>query len=57
MDTSADLRQALICAECEREADETAIGWRGYFPDMQLVWIAAPDARECLLDVLTQSRV
>jgi hypothetical protein len=24
-------------------------------PDMPLVWIAAPDARECVLDVLSQS--
>ena len=27
------MRQALICAECEREADETAAGWRGYHVD------------------------
>ena len=26
-------------------------------PDMPLVWIAAPEARDCVLDVLTQSRV
>ena len=30
VDESADVRQSLICAECEREADENAIGWRGY---------------------------
>jgi hypothetical protein len=22
--------QAMICAECEREAGEAAVGWRGY---------------------------
>lgn len=26
-------------------------------PDVPLVWIAAPEARECILDVLTQARV
>ena len=25
--------QALICAECEREAEEAAVGWRGYLVD------------------------
>jgi len=33
VDKSADVRQSLICAECEREADENAIGWRGYLVD------------------------
>jgi hypothetical protein len=30
---SADVWQSLICAECKREADEAAIGWRGYLLD------------------------
>ena len=30
MNKSADVRRSLICAECEREADENAIGWHGY---------------------------
>jgi hypothetical protein len=33
VDESAHVRQALICAECEREADETAVGWRCYLVD------------------------
>ena len=26
-------------------------------PDMPMVWIAAPEARECVVDALTESRI
>jgi dipeptidyl aminopeptidase/acylaminoacyl peptidase len=30
VEESVEVRHALICAECERAADETAVGWRCY---------------------------
>jgi hypothetical protein len=27
------MRRSLVCVECEREADEDAVGWRGYLVD------------------------
>lgn len=31
-DTS-DVRNTLVCEECKREADDRAVGWRGYLVD------------------------
>ncbi len=33
MADTSDVRNKLVCEECKREADDRAVGWRGYLVD------------------------